>query len=387
MSDGKIKAWIAERSLGRRRGPQRSREPDFDSLSSTWETLGQEDPLWAVLQFPGKEGGGWDPDEFFKHGEHEIDRILDVVEGSGWTLRRGSALDFGCGAGRLTQALCRHFERVDGVDIAASMIEAAERLNRYPDRCHYHLNKAQDLALFADGSFDFIYSILVLQHMHPTFARAYVGEFVRVLGAGGLAVFEITTGVSKLGGRAMESKGFRADLEIQGDAPGDVPSGGVLRLDVHVTNTSQIIWPARGEHAVRLGARWRQDGKLSEAEEARTDLRADLSPGGAETLTLAARSPRTPGRYTLEVGLLQEGVAWFVDKGGPSARVDVSVSPSTGTSGIAERSEPHVEMYVTPPDEVTRWVDDAGGVVVRMLNADQPEVGYEGRVFFATRRA
>ena len=43
---------------------------------------------------------------------------------------RALALDFGCGAGRLSRALAAHFEHVVGVDVSASMIETARALNR-----------------------------------------------------------------------------------------------------------------------------------------------------------------------------------------------------------------------------------------------------------------
>ena len=38
---------------------------------------------------------------------------------------RRSALDFGCGIGRLSQALAEHFDQVYGVDISPKMIELA----------------------------------------------------------------------------------------------------------------------------------------------------------------------------------------------------------------------------------------------------------------------
>jgi ubiquinone/menaquinone biosynthesis C-methylase UbiE len=81
------------------------------------------------------------------------------------------ALDFGCGVGRLAQALLPRFERVDGVDIAPSMLELAARYNKDPARCVFHLNERADLALFPDRSFTFIYTSLVLQHV-ATSSRA-----------------------------------------------------------------------------------------------------------------------------------------------------------------------------------------------------------------------
>ena len=72
-----------------------------------------------------------------------------------------------------------------GVDVAASMIEHARELNRHGERCTYISNSADDLSIFADGTFDFILTELVLQHLPPELMFRYVGEFVRVLRPGG----------------------------------------------------------------------------------------------------------------------------------------------------------------------------------------------------------
>lgn len=107
---------------------------------------------------------------------------------------RRRALDFGCGAGRLAQGLARFFDEVDGVDISASMVDAAREHNAHPGRVRYHVNVADDLALFGDDTFDLIYSNKVLQHIPPAHQAAYVAEFVRVLRPGGLAVFQARNG-------------------------------------------------------------------------------------------------------------------------------------------------------------------------------------------------
>src|SRR5262249_48837046 len=99
------------------------------------------------------------------------------------------ALDFGCGVGRLTQALARHFETVVGVDIAPSMLRGARKYNKFGDRCQYVLNERDDLRLFESNSFDFIYSNRVLQHMRPEYGKSYLREFIRVLSPEGLLVF------------------------------------------------------------------------------------------------------------------------------------------------------------------------------------------------------
>jgi SAM-dependent methyltransferase len=53
------------------------------------------------------------------------------------------------------------------------------------------LNEHADLRQFPDASVDFLYSRLVLQHLRPKVIKAYVGEFARLLAAGGVAVFNV----------------------------------------------------------------------------------------------------------------------------------------------------------------------------------------------------
>ncbi|MCA8955463.1 MAG: class I SAM-dependent methyltransferase [Planctomycetes bacterium] len=164
-------------------------------LRRTWEALGRDDPLWAILTHEGKRGGRWQLDPFFRTGREEVDAVLATAASHAPELRRARALDFGCGVGRLTQALARHFAAVDGVDIAASMVAQASELDRGPHgsggRCTFHAHTRADLSLFGDAVFDFVYSSLTLQHMPPRLALAYLDELCRVLRPGGLLVFDL----------------------------------------------------------------------------------------------------------------------------------------------------------------------------------------------------
>jgi SAM-dependent methyltransferase len=101
----------------------------------------------------------------------------------------GAALDFGCGVGRLTQPLAQRFASCVGVDISQQMIRNAESLNQYA-HCRYVAHSELRLP-FADESFSFIYSNIVLQHMPPHFSQRYLREFVRVLSPGGILVFGV----------------------------------------------------------------------------------------------------------------------------------------------------------------------------------------------------
>jgi len=146
-------------------------------VQKTYEDLGRKDPLYAVLSFREARGNQWDPDEFYARGRREIAAALDHLPGPGIEHSRGRALDFGCGAGRLTQALCDEFQEAVGVDISSSMIETARRYNRHGDRCRYLVNTTDDLTLLEDDSFDFVYSNITLQHIPPEASTRYIARF------------------------------------------------------------------------------------------------------------------------------------------------------------------------------------------------------------------
>jgi SAM-dependent methyltransferase len=157
-----------------------------------WADLAAEDLYWSILSDPEKRFGGWSRDEFLATGRVEIEQLLEVAAGLGLPERHERALDFGCGAGRLTRALAERFAEVVGVDIAAGMLEEARRVNADVPACRFILNDAPDLAQFDADSFDLVYSSIVLQHIDdaPTI-RSYVSEFVRVLRPGGLVAFQL----------------------------------------------------------------------------------------------------------------------------------------------------------------------------------------------------
>ena len=87
----------------------------LQELQANWDCLAQIDPFWAILFDPTKRNENWKEGDFFKTGDEEIERLLAHLETLNISFNRNTALDFGCGAGRLTQgqigrASCR--ERV-----------------------------------------------------------------------------------------------------------------------------------------------------------------------------------------------------------------------------------------------------------------------------------
>jgi SAM-dependent methyltransferase len=162
-------------------------------VRADWTRLGAADPLWAVLVEDDKRGGRWDPEEFLALGRRDVERSRAHLARLDLPTTWDRALDFGCGAGRLSQALAEHADEVVGLDVSAPMLETARGLDRSGGRCSFRLTADPDLRAFPDGSFDLVYTERVLQHLPRPVVEGYLAEFVRVLRPGGVAVLHCTT--------------------------------------------------------------------------------------------------------------------------------------------------------------------------------------------------
>ena len=199
VTNGQVGArWWIEDEPGRDRDGSRGLlegRPRHDRSGDDrggWDHAAREDAMFNIITFADKANGGWTAEEFFAHGQVEIDAAMDRLKTLHLGEGHGRALDFGCGIGRLTQALANHYDRVDGVDISQEMVTLAVEHDRHG--CTYHVNQTEDLALFEDDTFDLVYSMIVLQHMPQHLQRGYVREFFRVLKPGGVAMFEMPDG-------------------------------------------------------------------------------------------------------------------------------------------------------------------------------------------------
>lgn len=372
----------------------------LEDLQKEWDLLGQKDPLWAVLSHADKAGNRWDLNEFLATGREEIRVILSRMRNLGLETGRYRALDFGCGVGRLSQALCEPFREVTGIDIAASMIAEAGRINRFGARCRYLVNTAGDLGLLQDGQFDFVLSRIVLQHMNPGLSRRYIQEFFRVLAAGGVAVFQLPSHRAQPAGctrieRPLTGGAFRAGIETEA-APRSVRAGGSFQLSVKVRNLSGVVWPALGEKdtgqfEIHLGNHWLdQGGVMLVQDDGRAALPKDLSPDLTETLSLAVKAPSKPGAYILELDMVQEHVAWFADRGSTTLRLPTRVVEVAGSAG-PDAAVPHdtdecgtMWMDGIPQEEVARLIAECGAELVS-ADDDASAPGWVSYTYYARK--
>jgi SAM-dependent methyltransferase len=120
----------------------------------------------------------------------------EVVAAIEWELKRlpgdanrrsWRALEIGCGPGRLIKPLSRNFGEIHGVDVSDEMVRLArQRLQGIP-HAHVHATNGASLSLFADESFEIVYSYAVFQHIPSRdVVLEYMHETQRVLKPGGI---------------------------------------------------------------------------------------------------------------------------------------------------------------------------------------------------------
>lgn len=131
-----------------------------------------------------------DPDEFWKWGSILAERFLNesgIVFGGEETM-----LEIGCGIGRMTQYFAKRFKKVSGLDVSPAMItQARENLEALPN-VEFYTGNGHDLGNFESGSFDFVFSYIVFQHIpDPTITLQYVEDSGRVLKPGGYFYFQV----------------------------------------------------------------------------------------------------------------------------------------------------------------------------------------------------
>ncbi len=361
-----------------------------------WERLGEADPMWAVFSDPELAGHRWDREAFFNTGLEEVGHNLRHVVGLGLEIPRDRCLDFGCGLGRLTQALCDYFDRCDGVDIAASMVAAAQTFNRHGVRCHYHVNSAGDLRLFEDAQFTFVLSIITLQHIEPVYSKRYVAEFMRVLRPGGIAVFQIPTAIRKPGEGPLPSGAHQAVIRAV-EVPPRMAAGEAVEVTVEVRNASQVEWPKAAQ--LRVGNHWSTRRGVAVLDDGRTPLPRSLPPGEDATVRVRVTPPLRAGAYELQFDVVEEGITWFAAQGSQPARVPVRIDSSEPASGKLFRklglrplsvtradALPMAGMHPVPEADVREVVARAGGEVVDATPYNVTGPAYESLRYVAVRR-
>jgi SAM-dependent methyltransferase len=157
------------------------------STDDDWEKWARTSPYFAVLshaRFRGELSPAAKA-EFFASGEAQIAHVLRVIESQlSSVFSPKTALDFGCGTGRLTIPLARVCEAT-GEDVSPTMLDEAMR-NAEESRVTAQFTRE------ATGTFDLIVSFLVFQHIPVARGMEIARRLISQLSPRGVAVLHFT---------------------------------------------------------------------------------------------------------------------------------------------------------------------------------------------------
>lgn len=176
----------------------------FDRLikrvKAAWERLGDSRPHWSVIVRPEflPEEISENISHFYDTGARDVESLEKAAARAGKQLPTdGVCFELGCGVGRVTAQLARHFREVLATDISQPHLDVAERYlrdNGIDNVALLHLTSLDILE--ALEPFDLFYSIIVLQHNPPPLIYRILSLVLARARLGGLAFFQVPVAFS-----------------------------------------------------------------------------------------------------------------------------------------------------------------------------------------------
>lgn len=155
-----------------------------DPVANPWERFAQQDAEFFIW-------GVGSPEEFFRSGELDAARLLDLT--SGMLAANDLAIEIGSGIGRLTLPMASRFHRVLALDVSPTMLEKLKH------SCTAAGIDNIETAVVSDPweqgrRADFVYSYTVFQHIESLEEiESILAKAHQALGSSGLALFHFDT--------------------------------------------------------------------------------------------------------------------------------------------------------------------------------------------------
>lgn len=200
---------MIRRLLSRSHASDRARDTDRD-----WQIIGETEPYFGVLTAERFKRDNLDAatrDEFFSYGASDIDGFIRRMQEVFGPFAPRSALDFGCGVGRLTLPLAELTGSATGVDISPGMLAEARK--------HSHPG-VRFTDSIPEEAFDWVVSAIVLQHIPPDRGYAILDTLLSRVAPGGGATIQLIFGRTE---GHEHSAGARLVIGPQGVRPARRP--------------------------------------------------------------------------------------------------------------------------------------------------------------------
>jgi SAM-dependent methyltransferase len=156
-----------------------------------WKVIASNQPFYGVLANEQYLADRITPDaikEFYESGRRDIDHVVTVLRGlNGGQFAPRSAIDFGCGVGRLSLAMAQRCDRVVGVDVAEGMLKVGR-----DEAKQRKVKNVEFRDTLPAGSVDWVNSLIVFQHIPPARGHEILAELVDRLAPGGFFSVQLT---------------------------------------------------------------------------------------------------------------------------------------------------------------------------------------------------
>jgi len=162
-----------------------------------FKQLGDTEPHWSVLtdeKFKAANIGEHE-DEFFGSGFGDVENFRATAERCGVSLKPdGICFELGCGVGRVTLWLAKHFAKVIAADLSAPHLEILRRkieqskLSNIEPLLLNTISKLDQLP-----AFDAFFTIIVLQHNPPPVMAYFLRKMLGKLKVDGVGYFQLPT--------------------------------------------------------------------------------------------------------------------------------------------------------------------------------------------------
>ena len=176
----------------------------FAAHALAWNQMGKESAWWSVLT--SEQKGNNIPEatkkNFFDSGRWHVDTLANAMGLARKPNQSRVALDFGCGLGRLTYNLAPWFDKVACVDQSAHHLQTAALEWEARKSAVYarsgpagpgkrgivdFIVSTPDLLAAVKGQrYDFVHSVIALQHMAAPLQQVYLEQLCDILKPGGL---------------------------------------------------------------------------------------------------------------------------------------------------------------------------------------------------------
>jgi SAM-dependent methyltransferase len=169
--------------------------PHSAECKQPWERFAETDPYTYILTSLKNR----DVSQFWQSGQKIVrDEILPLIKSR--QISTGIAMELGCGVGRLALPLASYFQEIWGVDVAQAMVRRAARFAADGSIRNAHFSAVSGPRELSHrmrnylGRIDFVYSLLVFQHIADIGAiEGYLQGISALLANSGIAYLQFDT--------------------------------------------------------------------------------------------------------------------------------------------------------------------------------------------------